>query len=311
MVIHDPNVMSITLDPFEDHSPLIIDSDRVKLLEIALELFQTIRWRYGQILQAACRVEGFELTLRHSGDARELTYPLIPEERPSGLVPERSDHQSAVLPHTGIRSTFVSRALSLLHGRMAGQWTVDDLGREVGLSRSALADRFTRLIGEPPMRYLARWRIQVAAHQLRHAARAHCRAGGIRFRGCLQSGVQAGLRSPSGYLAQKHVRLDRSCEITTQRCRYMRWTMRVARAIPRLASSRGGSEPAPVRTGYTGMIQFSPEDRFIWLKLVGNTMPPRHPNNDDNDEDNDEEGDDEEENDEREPAVIREPDEGE
>ena len=57
------------------------------------------------------------------------------------------------------------------------------------------------------------------------------------------------------------------------------------------------------------MIQFSPEDRFIWLKLVG--MPPRHPNNDDNDEDNDEEGDDEEENDEREPAVIREPDEGE
>lgn len=85
--------------------------------------------------------------------------------------------------------------------------------------------------------------------------------------------------------------------------------MRVARAIPRLASSRGGSEPAPVRTGYTGMIQFSPEDRFIWLKLVG--MPPRHPNNDDNDEDNDEEGDDEEENDEREPAVIREPDEGE
>jgi AraC-like DNA-binding protein len=61
----------------------------------------------------------------------------------------------------------VSRALSLLHGRVAGQWTDDDLGREVGLSRSALAERFTRLIGEPPMRYLARWRIQVAAHQLR------------------------------------------------------------------------------------------------------------------------------------------------
>ena len=37
-----------------------------------------------------------------------------------------------------------------------------------GLSRSALADRFTRLIGEPPIRYLARWRIQVAAHQLRN-----------------------------------------------------------------------------------------------------------------------------------------------
>jgi AraC-like DNA-binding protein len=67
----------------------------------------------------------------------------------------------------GLKDTFVSRALSLLHERVAQPWTVDDLGREVGLSRSALADRFTRLIGEPPMRYLARWRTQVAAHQLR------------------------------------------------------------------------------------------------------------------------------------------------
>src|SRR5262249_30029095 len=61
----------------------------------------------------------------------------------------------------------VSRALTLLHGRVDQEWTVDDLGREVGLSRSALAERFTRLIGEPPMRYLARWRIQIAAHRLR------------------------------------------------------------------------------------------------------------------------------------------------
>jgi AraC-like DNA-binding protein len=69
----------------------------------------------------------------------------------------------------GLKDPFVSRALSLLHGRLAREWTVDDLGREVGLSRSSLADRFTRLIGEPPMRYLARWRIQVAAHQLRNS----------------------------------------------------------------------------------------------------------------------------------------------
>jgi AraC-like DNA-binding protein len=69
----------------------------------------------------------------------------------------------------GLKDPFVSRALSLLHGRVAREWTVDELGREVGLSRSALADRFTRLIGEPPMRYLARWRIQVAAHQLRNS----------------------------------------------------------------------------------------------------------------------------------------------
>lgn len=67
----------------------------------------------------------------------------------------------------GLKDPFVSRALALLHARVGEPWTVDDLGREVGLSRSALADRFTRLIGEPPMRYLANWRLQVAAHQLR------------------------------------------------------------------------------------------------------------------------------------------------
>jgi len=70
---------------------------------------------------------------------------------------------------TGLKDPFVSRALSLLHGHVARDWTVEDLARDVGLSRSALADRFTRLIGEPPMRYLARWRIQVAAQQLRNS----------------------------------------------------------------------------------------------------------------------------------------------
>jgi AraC-like DNA-binding protein len=44
---------------------------------------------------------------------------------------------------------------------------VDELGREVGLSRSALADRFIRLIGVPPMHYLANWRMQVAMQELR------------------------------------------------------------------------------------------------------------------------------------------------
>ena len=41
------------------------------------------------------------------------------------------------------------------------------LAEEVHLSRSAFADRFTRLVGHPPMHYLTRWRMQVAAHKLR------------------------------------------------------------------------------------------------------------------------------------------------
>lgn len=67
----------------------------------------------------------------------------------------------------GLRDPYVSRALALFHGDIARPWTMDALSREVGLSRSALADRFQRLLGQPPMSYLARWRMDVAAQRLR------------------------------------------------------------------------------------------------------------------------------------------------
>jgi transcriptional regulator GlxA family with amidase domain len=67
---------------------------------------------------------------------------------------------------TGLRDTHVARALALIHSDVAWPWTVDDLGRETGLSRSALADRFIRLIGMPPMHHLASWRMQVAMQKL-------------------------------------------------------------------------------------------------------------------------------------------------
>jgi AraC-like DNA-binding protein len=70
----------------------------------------------------------------------------------------------------GLREPHVARALALLHRDITRRWTVDDLGREVGLSRSALADRFIRLIGVPPMHYLANWRMQVATQNLRNTS---------------------------------------------------------------------------------------------------------------------------------------------
>jgi AraC-like DNA-binding protein len=70
----------------------------------------------------------------------------------------------------GLRDPYVARALALLHNDITRRWTVDDLGREVGLSRSALADRFIRLIGVPPMHYLASWRMQVATQKLRNTS---------------------------------------------------------------------------------------------------------------------------------------------
>jgi len=70
----------------------------------------------------------------------------------------------------GLREPYVARALALLHRDITRRWTVDDLGREIGLSRSALADRFIRLIGVPPMHYLANWRMQVATQKLRNTS---------------------------------------------------------------------------------------------------------------------------------------------
>ncbi len=63
----------------------------------------------------------------------------------------------------GLRDPHVGRALALLHAEPRRPWTMDDLARGAALSRSALAERFARLVGEPPMQYLARWRMQLAA----------------------------------------------------------------------------------------------------------------------------------------------------
>jgi AraC-like DNA-binding protein len=66
-----------------------------------------------------------------------------------------------------LRDPFVSRALALLHAQPAKRWTAEDLAGQVGLSRSAFAERFTTLLGQPPMQYLAQWRMQLAAQRLR------------------------------------------------------------------------------------------------------------------------------------------------
>jgi AraC-like DNA-binding protein len=67
----------------------------------------------------------------------------------------------------GLRDRFVGRALALLHERPAHPWSIDELGRQVGLSRSALHERFVQFTGQPPMQYLAQWRMQLACGLLR------------------------------------------------------------------------------------------------------------------------------------------------
>jgi AraC-like DNA-binding protein len=83
-------------------------------------------------------------------------------------VEDLPENQSGWL--AGLRDPAVARALALMHGDMARPWNVEELGRAAGLSRSALAERFSRIIGMSPMQYLANWRMQMAAQRLKHTS---------------------------------------------------------------------------------------------------------------------------------------------
>ena len=66
----------------------------------------------------------------------------------------------------GLRDAQIGAALRLIHGRPSEPWTLDSLAREIGLSRSSFAERFTAYVRMPPMQYLGRWRLQIAARLL-------------------------------------------------------------------------------------------------------------------------------------------------
>jgi AraC-like DNA-binding protein len=80
----------------------------------------------------------------------------------------RTDRQPDGQPDwlAGLRDPVVARALQRLHGEPARVWTLDALAAEAGTSRSVLAERFTQLVGRPPMHYLAAWRMQLATRLL-------------------------------------------------------------------------------------------------------------------------------------------------
>jgi AraC-like DNA-binding protein len=72
----------------------------------------------------------------------------------------------------GLSDPHVGTALRLLHADPTRNWTVEALARESAVSRSVLAGRFTSLVGEAPMRYLANWRMQLARQMLREGAQS-------------------------------------------------------------------------------------------------------------------------------------------
>lgn len=90
----------------------------------------------------------------------ELMFVEVVRRYLAGLPPEQAGWLA------GLRDPMVGHALALIHDRPAEGWTLDRLAREAGISRSALADRFAHFVGQPPMQYLARWRMQLASRML-------------------------------------------------------------------------------------------------------------------------------------------------
>lgn len=116
----------------------------------------------GQLIRAAVR-EARTKTAGSGGVLSKLSELLFIEmvRRYAETIPQDEGGWLA-----GLGDPHVGRALRLLHADPARDWTLACLAREVGVSRSVLAERFTRSVGMAPMTYLANWRMQSAAAML-------------------------------------------------------------------------------------------------------------------------------------------------
>ncbi len=120
----------------------------------------------GALLDQLVRLAVSESATRNPGSqsvlARlsELLFIEVVRRYVTTLPPEQTGWLS------GLRDEHVGRALATLHERPGQAWSLDDLAKEAGLSRSMLAERFAHYVGVPPMKYLAQWRMQLAASLL-------------------------------------------------------------------------------------------------------------------------------------------------
>ncbi|HJT86557.1 MAG TPA: AraC family transcriptional regulator [Bryobacteraceae bacterium] len=80
------------------------------------------------------------------------------------FIQDLPDEQKGWL--AGARDPVIGEALALLHKNPGHDWTVANLAHQVGVSRTRFAERFRHFLGEPPMAYLARWRLKLAAEML-------------------------------------------------------------------------------------------------------------------------------------------------
>src|SRR5215469_11561557 len=110
MVIHDPDLGCVAIGPPEDHSPLVVDPDRIETFQVASQFLQMVRGRYREIAYPARCVDRFKLALGTTGDPLKVANNLIFEQRLRPLVAKGSNHRR-IIPHTGTRPKMQTRDL--------------------------------------------------------------------------------------------------------------------------------------------------------------------------------------------------------
>ena len=152
------------------NSPLIASLPAVLKLDLNHKLT-------GSWIEGSMRYAGRELGIGDPGASAnlarlaELLFTEAIREYVKSLPPEQEGWLA------GLRDPAVGQALALVHGRLAHSWTLDELARQVGLSRSTLSDRFARYMGISPMRYLSHRRLRQAAERLRQGQQSVAEIG--------------------------------------------------------------------------------------------------------------------------------------
>jgi AraC-like DNA-binding protein len=126
------------------------------------------------------------LAVRESGSARAGSENILARlselmfvEAVRRYIEAMSPAQSGWL--AGLTDPVVGQALAALHAGPTEAWTVERMARLVGVSRSVFAERFTGMVGQPPMQYLALWRMQLASRLLAEGGDVATVAGAVGY----------------------------------------------------------------------------------------------------------------------------------
>ncbi len=141
-------------------SPLIANLPR--LLKVDIRAATSRDW-----IEASVRFAGNELTSGRPPSpvvASRLSELLLIEAVRSYSETHEGEDMSWLI---GFNDPQIGRALSLIHDDVAAPWSIEGLAKAAALSRTAFIDRFTALVGMPPIRYLSHWRLQTARTALR------------------------------------------------------------------------------------------------------------------------------------------------